>query len=503
MSFRGRFINTKSAHFHNSPIMSLKFCSSHQLILMGDEKGTMHVYKDDLEHITSHLLHHQSIYSIDCSEQYFVTVSSDGQAIMSNYENYDPIGLLGDSSQCLKSVNISPWDSNRILICGKEGKISLYDIRVNPSISFGVDHFKPIKTLQNGNVSGIKYCVGKGLWQTDNHISSYGVSDKTVKLWDLRNSKGCVAENILESQVLDICKAESSIITLTEKGVILDLNNWDLSIADRWQTNLSTSQYSRLAYQESTSTLAIGTTPGELAYLCFSPISYKNIFKRSLMLDYKMGTDTIRSDYRKAPLLFKTESGFKEINAVEFMDSPYTVLTGDDLGNVRIWETERPGNDISTASLPIGADVGQIESKGIGTRFCDQIPAKKYAIESVHAFRDIDQNRFEDPLFIRSDFKKLSVAPTKAATLLTPMKKRRRTMDKELFDDKFIDDPNLSNLNTIENASPLYQSTINFWQSSNNIANENTEPSNLKRRRKKSKIKIAPLIVHDFFRTRH
>eukprot|EP00835_Amoeboradix_gromovi_P005191 NODE_465_length_8145_cov_0.434999.p2 type:complete len:483 gc:universal NODE_465_length_8145_cov_0.434999:2231-783(-) len=478
-----RIINSRASQFHASPIMSLNYNQDRGIILAGDEKGTLHVYSEKLRHITSHFLHHQCIHSLDSCKDYIATISSDGQGILSDFKGFDPISLIGDTTQGLKSVDICPFNTSKLLTSGKEGRISLFDIRVKPSISFGVDHFYTIKDFKNGPCGSIKYCVGRCIWITENHFVSFGITDNTLKLFDIRNNKTYTAENTLERKISDVCKSHDSLSVLSE-GNIISLNNWDLNVNSIYKTGLRVSQYSKISWQDSTSVLAISNCAGSVGYLCFNQISDEYLSKRRTFNN----TSSKPSMYSN-PTFFQTKSSTCEINSIQFLGTPYAVVTGDDVGNLRIWETEYPGNDIQTAVLPVGLSQSELDGMKI-SKFYDS-ESHKYQKDTIHVFED--PNAYADPeeVVLRSNYVPEKSAAPKASNLLTPVKKKRKTLDPiELG--ILADENDLK----IVKEKRIVQSRLNY---STSEVNENHAPQGRRRGRKRSTgIKMDSLLNYGF-----
>ena len=459
------------------------------MIIAGDEKGTLHVYSENMEHITSHFLHHQSIYALDSCKDYIATISSDGQGILSDFKEFDPISLIGDNSEGLKSVDICPFDTSKLLTSGKEGTIALFDIRVKPAKSFGVDHFYAIKDFRNGPAGpkAIKYCVGKCAWLTEYHFASFGLSDNSLKLFDIRNSKSYCAQNTLNGSIKDMVKTDGSLCALNDAGNILELNNWDLNVCNIYKTALKVNQYSSLAYQSCTSTLAIGACSGRINYLSFSPITPNKLKNRRIIKDYKMSQDTY-SD----PILYMTEVSHSEINAIKFLNTPFSVISGDDKGILRTWETESPGNDIDTAVLVPGLCLSELQRLRVNPLYDSKL--KKYARETIHVSMDPKQFKDCEQQTLKSEYKRIDVQPTKSANLLTPMKKKRKTMDS--FKAPLVPVGMLTTLDKVKSPTnrPQVQSILSPFRDGM-VIDENIAPQ---RKPRKSKINMNSLFNYGF-----
>ncbi len=467
-----RVVNTLASQFHESSIMSINYNTSKELIFVGDEKGTLHVYSERLKHLTSFFLHHQSIYSLDSCQDYLATISSDGQGILSDLCQFDPIALIGDNSHGLKSVDICPFNTNILTTSGKEGLISLLDKRILPSISFGVDHYYAVKLFRNGKESSIKNCVGKCIWITENHFISFGLSDNKMKLWDLRTNKHHLAENDLGIAIHDICKMDGSITALNSNGIVTEMNPWDLSICNQWETGLKTSQFSRVSYQDSSKLLGIGSKSGNVGYLSFQ--------------------DKLNSNYRQERMLgsfsnlpnpiFYTFEGLEcEINAFKALKTPYSFVSGDDAGNIRLWETESPGNDIHTAILQPDLTKQQLEIKKV-SKFYDA-SKREHCTDTIHFSQSSNSYKGCLGTILHSTIEKQKLEPTKSATFLTPMKKKRRTLDRDDIQATMIDKPKVKGL----------QTRLSFG---NSLNIENVAPK--KKKQRKQKIKMDSLLKFGF-----
>ena len=75
--------NTLASSFQEHPIKAISYSPTHRLIVAGSEKGTLQVFQEDLTYKTAFYLHHQGIQGISLAKDYLMTVSVDGQAILS------------------------------------------------------------------------------------------------------------------------------------------------------------------------------------------------------------------------------------------------------------------------------------------------------------------------------------------------------------------------------------------------------------------------------------